>query len=120
MRRLLVVLFLVGCQPQPVEQVVPVHASVQDVQQLVVKGRGPMTGYTRAQFGPAWADVDDNGCDTRNDILRRDLAQTTMRNRCVVLTGQLHDPYSGRLWSFAKAHASRIQIDHVVALADAW
>ena len=40
---------------------------------LPVKGRAPKTGYAREQFGPAWADVDRNGCDTRNDILRRDL-----------------------------------------------
>ena len=38
---------------------------------LPVKGRAPKTGYTRAQFGPAWPDVDHNGCDTRNDILNR-------------------------------------------------
>src|SRR5699024_5668921 len=42
---------------------------------LEVKGRAPKTGYSRDEFGPAWADVDHNGCDTRNDILDRDLEQ---------------------------------------------
>ncbi len=40
---------------------------------VAVRGRAPKTGYSRAEFGPAWADTDHNGCDTRNDILRRDL-----------------------------------------------
>ena len=42
---------------------------------LAVKGRAPLTGYSRAAFGPAWTDVDRNGCDTRNDILARDLTR---------------------------------------------
>jgi len=40
-----------------------------------VKGRAPRTGYDRDQFGPAWKDVDRNGCDQRNDVLRRDLTK---------------------------------------------
>ena len=40
---------------------------------LAVKGRAPKTGYSRDQFGAAWADADRNGCDQRNDVLRRDL-----------------------------------------------
>jgi hypothetical protein len=89
---------------------------------LAVKGRAPKTGYSRAQFGPAWEDVDHNGCDTRNDILARDLADETMRpgSRCVVVTGTLADPYTGRTLTFRKAQASAVQIDHVVALSDAW
>ena len=39
------------------------------LESLAVKGRAPKTGYTRAQFGQTWADVNRNGCDTRNDIL---------------------------------------------------
>lgn len=48
-------------------------AVVEQLGSLPVKGRAPMTGYAREEFGPAWKDVDRNGCDTRNDILRRDL-----------------------------------------------
>jgi hypothetical protein len=90
---------------------------------LQVKGRAPKTGYDRDQFGPAWADADRNGCDTRNDVLARDLTGETFRagtHRCVVLTGRLADPYTGRTIAFRKARASAVQIDHVVPLADAW
>ncbi|RZS89889.1 excalibur calcium-binding domain-containing protein [Motilibacter rhizosphaerae] len=90
---------------------------------LSVKGRAPLTDYSRSQFGPAWADVDRNGCDTRNDILKRDLKTVTFRagtRNCVVLTGTLTDPYTGKQLAFLKARASAVQIDHVVALGDAW
>jgi hypothetical protein len=80
-------------------------------------------GYERAAFGQAWADVDRNGCDTRNDVLNRDLEHKQWRDgtrRCVVVAGDLTDPYSGATLHFVKADASAVQIDHVVALADAW
>jgi hypothetical protein len=90
---------------------------------LPVKGRAPKTGYSRDQFGPAWADVDRNGCDTRNDILARDLTSVSWRpgtHDCVVVAGVLADPYTGRTIAFEKARAGEVQIDHVVALGDAW
>jgi hypothetical protein len=92
---------------------------------LPVKGRAPKTGYTRDQFGEAWADVDRNGCDTRNDILQRDLTsimhKTGTRN-CVVLSGTLVDRYSGETINFVRGNVSsmEVQIDHVVALSNAW
>jgi hypothetical protein len=64
---------------------------------LPVKGRAAKTGYSRAQFGQAWADVDRNGCDTRNDVLRRDLTGVAVKagtHGCLVLTGTLRDPYT--------------------------
>lgn len=90
---------------------------------LVVKGRAPKTGYSRAQFGAAWSDVDRNGCDTRNDILRRDLTSIVYRSgTCVVLTGVLHDPYSGKFINFRRGvtTSAAVQIDHIVPLSDAW
>jgi hypothetical protein len=90
---------------------------------LGVKGRAPKTGYARTKFGAAWADVDRNGCDTRDDVLRRDLTSLRFRasmGGCVVIAGVLADPYTGRSISFAKAAAAKVQIDHVVALSDAW
>ena len=92
---------------------------------LAVKGRAPKTGYTRAQFGPAWADVDRNGCDTRNDVLKRDLTSITYRAKtrnCVVESGTLVDRYSGETINFVKGNISsmEVQIDHVVALSNAW
>jgi hypothetical protein len=88
-----------------------------------------MTGYSRRLFGTAWSDAASNvpdahnGCDTRNDILNRDLTNKTWRagtHDCVVLSGSLRDPYTGRTIPFAKARATDVQIDHVVPLGDAW
>lgn len=81
--------------------------------------------YSRDEFGQRWADVDRNGCDTRNDILRRDLRSLQMKTsspNCVVVGGILDDPYTGRTIDFHKGEDSsdQVQIDHVVALADAW
>ena len=92
---------------------------------LPVKGRAPKTGYTRAQFGQAWADVDRNGCDTRNDMLKRDLTNIAYKVKtrdCVVLTGVLVDRYSGETINFIRGNVTsmEVQIDHVVALSNAW
>jgi hypothetical protein len=91
------------------------------VAKLTVKGRAPKTGYTRAQFGQAWFDTDRNGCDTRNDVLRRDLGSRQMKNACKVLAGTLApDPYTGTSIRFVYGGASEVDIDHLVALSDAW
>ena len=117
---------LLGATPNPasgVEQEPGMATAVLET--LAVKGRAPKTGYTRAQFGPAWADVDRNGCDTRNDILKRDLTSITYRAKtrnCVVESGTLVDRYSGETINFVKGNISsmEVQIDHVVALSNAW
>jgi len=98
---------------------------VDAVASMAVKGRAPKTGYTRDQFGSAWKDVDHNGCDTRNDILNRDLISITYKvssQDCVVLSGVLIDPYSGESINFLRGAATSadVQIDHVVALSNAW
>ena len=88
---------------------------------LEVKGRAAKTGYARSQF-PHWSDPDRNGCDARNDTLKRDLTQISFKGGtrdCKVLTGQLLDPFSDKIISFSSAK-SIIDIDHVVALSNAW
>lgn len=92
---------------------------------LPVKGRAPKTGYTRAQFGQAWADVDRNGCDTRNDMLKRDLTEIVYKDKtrnCVVASGILLDRYSGETINFVRGNVTsmEVQIDHVIALSNAW
>ncbi len=97
---------------------------------LPVKGRAPLTGYSRTQFGPAWTDdvtVADghNGCDTRNDILRRDLTDVVIKpgtHGCTVVSGVLQDPYTNTVIIFTRGvnTSAAVQIDHVVALGDAW
>lgn len=102
----------------------------QALDSLRVAGRAPKTGYERELFGQAWSDdvtveFGHNGCDTRNDILRRDLVNTEIKEGtygCVVLSGTLHDAYSGETIDFTRGRStsSEVQIDHIVALADAW
>ena len=89
---------------------------------LEVKGRAAKTGYDRDQFGQRWLDTDHNGCDTRNDILARDLTAETLSGPCKVLTGVLNDPYTATTINFARGQqtSADVQIDHVVALSDAW
>ncbi|WP_235835701.1 MULTISPECIES: HNH endonuclease family protein [Arthrobacter] len=102
---------------------------------LPVKGRAPKTGYDRVvQFGAAWTDACGdlwcrNGLDTRNDILSRDLTDVVCRTpvpaaapHCVVGSGTLADPYTGTTISFVRGSAtsSAVQIDHRVALSNAW
>ena len=100
-------------------------AAVTTLALLRVKGRAPKSGYDRSAFGQAWADTDRNGCDTRNDILRRDLRPFTLKegtNGCLVLSGTLADPYTGRSIAFVRGRgtSNAVQVDHVVALSDAW
>ncbi|MCP2192732.1 DUF3761 domain-containing protein [Williamsia deligens] len=114
---------------RPVDSAAPANAALTKLESLPVKGRAPKTGHGREMFGQAWTDDVDvksghNGCDTRNDILRRDLTTTTIKpgsHGCTVLTGSLADPYTGRTIAFTGGTASSaVQIDHVVALSDAW
>ena len=103
---------------------VPPGRAVDVLEALPVKGRAAGGNYDRSAFGQAWLDVDRNGCDTRNDILRRDLAgaRFTEGSRCRIGSGSFQEPYTGRTIAFRRgAESSKaVQIDHVVALGDAW
>ncbi|WP_066292316.1 HNH endonuclease family protein [Arthrobacter sp. B6] len=99
--------------------------ALAQLENIPVKGRAPKTGYSRDEFGPAWADVDRNGCDTRNDILARDLEGETFKpgtQNCVVVTGTLADSYTGTTIRFVRGNttSAAVQIDHIVPLSDAW
>ncbi|MGI5130974.1 HNH endonuclease family protein [Pseudonocardia sp. CA-107938] len=102
----------------------PARLAREALAQLPVKGRAPKTGYERTQFGAAWTDIDHNGCDQRNDILRRDLVGVVAvrgTHDCVVRSGILYDRYTGRTITFERGpNSADVQIDHVVALSDAW
>jgi hypothetical protein len=90
---------------------------------LPIHSAAGMSGYSRDSFGPAWADVDHNGCDTRDDILHRDLTAIHIAaNHCTITTGTLADPYTGKTIHFVRGTgtSTAVQIDHVVALGDAW
>jgi hypothetical protein len=90
---------------------------------LPVKGPAPATGYDRTgDFGSAWLDVDRNGCDTRNDVLARDLTDVVRSGPCRVLSGELVSPYTGATIDFVRGDttSTAVQIDHVVALENVW
>lgn len=96
------------------------QASLDALPELAAEAAEP---YERKRFGTPWADVDGNGCGTRDDILARDLADArTDLDGCTVLTGTLVDRYTGRTLPFRRGPttSARVQVDHVVALADAW
>lgn len=117
----LALVFLVGQGPV---EAVPTSAE-EVLNTLAVKGRAPKTGYARSAFGQSWADVDRNGCDTRNDILKRDLTAVVFKVKtrdCVVESGILIDRFSGETINFVRGNVSsmEVQIDHVVALSNAW
>ncbi|MGW8351720.1 HNH endonuclease family protein [Streptomyces wedmorensis] len=98
------------------------------IEELSTKGRGPKTGYDRDKFGYAWMDTADgvplarNGCDTRNDLIRRDGQELRFRadSDCVVIAMTLDDPYTGMTIQWRKQQASEVQIDHVVPLSYSW
>ncbi|HST83676.1 MAG TPA: HNH endonuclease family protein [Kineosporiaceae bacterium] len=92
---------------------------------LTVQEREPSLDAARATFGSARRDTDANGCDQRNDVLRRDLTRTTLRagtHGCAVLAGTLHDPYTGRKIKFRRTPGGHalVRIDHLVSVGDAW
>lgn len=126
--------------PEPVDPSVPAAAVVTNADSaqtaltmlatVPIKGRAPKTGYDRDLFGQAWTDnvtveYGRNGCDTRNDVLRRDLTAITVKpgsNGCAIQTGTLVDEYTGATIDFIRGAdtSMTVQVDHVVALSNAW
>jgi hypothetical protein len=98
------------------------------IEKVHTAGRGPKTGYDRDEFGAAWKDGIDgvplarNGCDTRNDLLKRDGKSVKFRqgSKCVVIEMTLNDPYTGKTINFEKAEATKVQIDHMMPLSYDW
>lgn len=89
--------------------------------ELSVKGRAAKTGYKRTQFSDGWASI--GGCDVRNLILQRDMQEIVLIDEnCKVKSGILEDPYTGKTINFSRGEQTSddVQIDHVVALSDAW
>lgn len=112
-------------QPAFEAQTEPTRANIsgeaaEALDKLEIKGRAPKTGYTRTQFGDGWTRT--SGCDTRNIILNRDLTNVAVGQDCKVQSGTLNDPYTGKTIAFKRGAGTSddVQIDHVVALSDAW
>lgn len=114
----------------PVDEVVPMveppktsevaSPTTAILEKILIKGRAPKTGYSRNQFGDGWESV--LGCDTRNRILARDLKNVITNDECKVMSGTLSDPYTGKVVQFVRGEQTSddVQIDHVVALSNAW
>jgi hypothetical protein len=120
MRRIVVITLLLTLLSPSNTQAEPIDA-LTALNNLEVKGRAPKTGYARSQF-PHWSDPDRNGCDARNDTLKRDLTNVTYKvgtRDCKVIAGQLLDPFTGKVITFSATKVV-IDIDHVVALSNAW
>ena len=100
----------------------------QQLKALPVRGWDRTSDFQRSQFGQAWSDdvnveFGHNGCNTRDDILRRDLKDLVVRPfTCFAQSGTLIDPYTATVIPFVRGPESSnaIEIDHVVSLADAW
>ena len=91
----------------------------QTLAALPVKGKAAKTGYERSQFGNGWKTVD--GCSMRETILHRDMTNVVLNDECQVMSGTLLDPYTSKTIQFSRgANSSDVQIDHVVALSNAW
>lgn len=120
MRRIVLLTLLLTYIPLQVDAA-PSDDALTVLNSLAVKGRAAKTGYTRAQF-THWSDLDRNGCDARNDTLKRDLTEVIYKSGtrdCKVISGLLLDPFSGKIITFTSTK-STIDIDHVVALSNAW
>jgi len=106
--------------PTPTVQEVQYTTALSVAMDLPVAVTASSDGYTREMFGSGWIDIEKNGCDTRNDMLARDLTGITKSGPCAVTAGTLNDPYTGNVIAFTDADAATVQIDHMIALSDAW
>lgn len=90
------------------------------LEKLEVKGRSPKTNYDREEFYKSWPTVD--GCNLRQKIIKREFGDTAVLDGCTVLSGEYDEPYTGEhiIYSSKEEISSGIQIDHIVALSDAW
>ena len=90
------------------------------LEKIEVKGRAPKTGYSREEFYSGWPTVD--GCSLRQKIIKREFGDSAVLDGCNVMAGEFEEPYTGEYKKFSSREeiSKGIQIDHVVALSDAW
>ena len=94
--------------------------AVEVLEKLEVKGRAPKAGYSRDQFYSGWPTVE--GCSLRQKIIKREFGETAVLDGCNVVAGEYDEPYTGEHKKFTVRDeiSKGVQIDHVVALSDAW
>ncbi|MGW1279241.1 HNH endonuclease family protein [Streptomyces tsukubensis] len=82
--------------------------------QLAERPEGSGSGYSRDLF-PHWI-TQSGTCNTRETVLKRDGTGVVQDGSCAAVSGSWYSEYDGATWSAA----SDVDIDHVVALAEAW
>lgn len=94
--------------------------AINILETLEVKGRAPKTGYKRTEFYETWPTID--GCNLRQRIIKREVGDSAKLDGCDVVAGTFTEAYTGETREYkTKAEFSKnIQIDHIVALSDAW
>lgn len=94
--------------------------AIDALESLEIKGRAPKTGYKRTEFYDSWPNID--GCNLRQRIIKREVGDSAKLDGCDVVAGTFTEPYTGEVREYkTKAEFSKnIQIDHIVALSDAW
>lgn len=94
--------------------------AINVLETLVIKGRAPKTGYKRTEFYATWPTID--GCNLRQRIIKREVGDSAKLDGCDVVAGTFVEPYTGetRTYSSKSEFSKNIQIDHIVALSDAW
>ena len=94
--------------------------AIDVLENLEVKGRAPKTGYSREEFYNSWPTVE--GCNLRQRIIKREFGDSAVLDGCNVVKGEFDEPYTGEhlLFTTKEEISKGIQIDHVVALSDAW
>ena len=109
-------------QPRAGKVVQQVAAAKVMLKKLSIRSMSNASYDRTGDFGSAWVDVDGNGCDTRNDILERDLTGESYKDSCLIATGVLKDPYTGKVINFVRGvgTSTKVQIDHVIPLHLAW
>lgn len=98
------------------------NSALSYLEKLEIKGRAPKTGYARTEFYNSWPTID--GCSLRQVIIKRELGDTAKiaDNGCDVISGEFTESYTGSKMVFYQKSdfSEKIQIDHIVALSDAW
>lgn len=96
------------------------NLAINVLEKLEVKGRAPKTGYARDEFYSGWPTVE--GCNLRQKIIKREFGETAVLDGCNVVAGEFEEPYTGEYLKFSSREeiSKGVQIDHVVALSDAW
>ncbi|MBR3256996.1 HNH endonuclease [Candidatus Saccharibacteria bacterium] len=105
------------------EEEISEKSALKVLESLKVKGRASKSGYARTEFYNSWPSID--GCSLRQRIIKRELGSSAVissEDNCTVISGEFTEPYTGaHMIFYERADLTKgIQIDHVVALSDAW